>query len=128
MKNFLKTPLPEHEAQRWLYGNSNPQPLAGNRFAGKQDALAFVEQLYFSGAKAVYVRNIWDEAWRLESLGGPYATGLLVELPEKKEARQVLFEIFRREITKAFQDEMRIEDIEQASNDVGQVNLLFWWD
>ena len=72
---------PRYEALAWLESNPNPYALAGNRFTSTEDALIFVERLYEYGAVEVLVTGIYDEDWRIEAEGGPYADTLIVRLP-----------------------------------------------
>lgn len=102
-----------HEARQWFSTNKNVSPFAGNRFGKKENALAFVEQLYEAGAETVYVTGINNEA------GGPYADSIVLVLPSDKEKRKKLFEINRIEAEREGFDGMR---------DIGQKELFFWWD
>ena len=76
---------PQYEALAWLESNPNPYALAGNRFHSTEDAIAFVEMLYEAGAVEVLVTNIYDEDWRIEAEGGPYADSLIIHLPQDSE-------------------------------------------
>jgi hypothetical protein len=102
-----------HEARQWLSTNKNVSPFAGNRFGLKENAVAFVEQLYDAGAETVYVTGINNEP------GGPYADSIVVVLPSDKDKRKKLFEINRVEAEREGFDGMR---------DIGQKELFFWWD
>jgi hypothetical protein len=88
---------PRSEAAAWLQANPNPYALAGNRFASTAEALAFVETLYAVGAMEVLVTGVYDEEWRIELEGGPYADTLIVRLPSEPERRRALFEIVYEE-------------------------------
>lgn len=108
------------EAREWLTHNPNPWPFAGNRFAGPHEALIFVNLLYELGAVRVLVDNIFDEAWRIEENGGPYADTLIVELPEDVEARAKLHELHEVEIV----EKQGLELDRYLEEDT----LIFWWD
>lgn len=108
-----------YEARAWLRSNPILYAFAGNRFDSTAEALVFVGRLYDAGALEVWVTNIYDEAWRIEAEGGPYADTLIVRLPEDQGARQSLFEIANREA----QLEGFAPDVDQ-----GQDLLLLWWD
>jgi hypothetical protein len=108
-----------YEAREWLQSNPNESALAGNRFEGTADALAFVEHLYAEGAVHVSVTGISDEPWRIELEGGPYADTLIVELPADGSQRSVLFRICNEEAWReGFSPEL----------DSGQREVLLWWD
>lgn len=70
------------EARAWLTANPNESALASNRFGDTENAKRFIEHLYNMGAVYVGVFNIYDEPWRIESEGGPYADTLYVLTPE----------------------------------------------
>lgn len=107
------------EARAWLRANGQEAPLAGNRF-DKADALEFVEQLYAAGATRVVVAAncIRDDAAE-RKLGGPYADGIKVELPDDPGKRRALFEISNREAE---------EEGFDPEPDEGQRVLFLWWD
>lgn len=107
------------EARQWLYENKNPYPLAGNRFDGKKEAQTFVEELYQAGAVRVVVKVDYDEPWRIEKEGGPYADVLIVLLPQDRDARKRLFAVEAREAQREGFD---------PSRDTGQKHLFLWWD
>jgi hypothetical protein len=110
---------PRYEAVSWLESNPNPYAFAGNRFYSTEDALVFVKMLYEVGAVEVLVTNVYDEDWRIELEGGPYADTLIIHLPQDSEKRKKLFEISNDEaVREGFSPE----------RDVGQETLLFWWD
>ncbi len=109
-----------YEAREWLQTNANPSPFAGNRFSGREEALAFVEQLYAAGAAKVHVTDLHNEPWRTEREGGPYSATLVIELPTGPPQRQALFQIYNQEAedTGGF----------EPQNDTGQSELGMWWD
>jgi hypothetical protein len=110
---------PQFEALAWLESNPNPYALAGNRFYSTKDAIAFVNMLYEAGAVEVLVTNIYDEDWRIQAEGGPYADTLIVRLPQDTEKRKKLFEISNDEaVREGFSPE----------RDIGQETLMLWWD
>lgn len=113
----------EPEAREWLANNGNASLLAGNRFAGREAAQQFVETLYDIGAEGVYVSMIYNETWRIEKEGGPYATSLIVKLPKDKKVRQKIFAIA--------EEEARAEgflDDNESIEDRGEDEITFWWD
>jgi hypothetical protein len=110
---------PRYEAASWLESNPNPHALAGNRFTSTEEALTFVEALYEHGAPEVLVTGIYDEDWRIEAEGGPYADTLIIRLPPEVENRRMLFEIANEEATREGFSPVR---------DIGQDELLLWWD
>jgi hypothetical protein len=110
---------PRYEAKAWLESNSNPYAFAGNRFASTQEALSFVELLYEHGAVEVLVTGIYDEDWRIESEGGPYADTLIIRLPSDPRIRDGLFELANEEMSQEGFD---------PENDDGQEELWLWWD
>jgi hypothetical protein len=110
---------PRYEAREWLESNPNPYALAGNRFDSTEEALAFVEALYEAGAQQVWVTGIYDEDWRIEAEGGPYADTLIVRLPAKADARRALFKIAGEEA---------VREGFSPDRDTGQDELLLWWD
>lgn len=107
------------EAREWISSNPNTSPFAGNRFAGKQQALTFVDSLYHLGATSVFVSGILEEPWRIQKEGGPYADILIVQLPQDQQKRAALFEIANKEAE---------EDGFVPEQDTGQAELLLWWD
>ncbi len=110
---------PRYEARAWLESNPNPYALAGNRFTSTEDALIFVEKLYEYGAVEVLVTGIYDEDWRIEVEGGPYADTLIIRLPSEPERCHKLFEITNEEATReGFSPE----------RDMGQEEIMLWWD
>lgn len=110
---------PRYEAKTYLESNPNPYAFAGNRFASTKAALLFVELLYEYGAAEVFVSNVYDEDWRIESEGGPYADTLIIRLPSDPAARKDLFRLGN--------EEMRQEGF-APERDTGQDELLLWWD
>jgi hypothetical protein len=112
------------EAREWLANNSNPYPLAGNRFSGREEAQQFVESLYAAGATAVFVSMIHDEAWRIEQEGGPYAESLLVKLPDEATTRAKILAIAEEEM----RNEGFLEDDEGLEDKVSEESISLWWD
>lgn len=110
---------PKYEAKTWLEANPHPYALAGNRFASTKEAIAFVELLYEHGAVEVLVTGIYDEDWRIESEGGPYADTLIIRLPSDPSLREGIFDLVN--------EEARKEGF-VAERDIGQEELLLWWD
>lgn len=108
-----------YEARQWLADNAGPSPLASNRFGEKENAIAFVEQLYQAGARAVYVVNIMNDPQTIRDEGGPYADSLVVMLPEDKDKREKLFELIGAESRREGFD---------PDKDHGQKELFLWWD
>jgi hypothetical protein len=93
--------------------------LAGSRFASTEEAIAFVALLYEHGAVEVLVTGIYDEDWRIESEGGPYADTPIIRLPSDPSLREGLFDLANEEARKeGFVTE----------RDTGQEELLLWWD
>lgn len=86
------------EALEWLRRNHNPSALASDRFGETSNAIKFVETLYELGADKVLVVGIMDEPDRVEEEGGPYATSLIVELPNDKEKRDKIIEFYKKEM------------------------------
>jgi hypothetical protein len=109
----------KHEARAWLNQNKNDAPLASNRFESKAEALEFVNKLYESGAKKVYVTNVSYDQYEMKEYGGPYADSLIVELPKDKDKRAKLFAIHAAEV---------LEEGFSPERDRGQSTLFFWWD
>lgn len=116
MNNTSKNP----EAIDWLKSNKNLDPLAGNRFKNKAEALEFVEKLYEYGAISVSVSGIFDDEERILREGGPYADTLIVHLPLDQNNRKKLFEIFNKEIKR--------EGYDEILKDEGQKHVDLWWD
>ncbi len=108
-----------YEAQSWISRNQNISPLAGNRFSTKEEAIQFIEKLYEAGAEGVYVVNVYEDEMTLKDEGGPYADSLVVILPNEKEKREMLFNIYAQESKKEGFD---------SESDYGQKELFFWWD
>lgn len=108
------------EARAWIANNPNAigAPFAGNRFM-RQEALAFVDNLYALGAVRVDVTNIFSETWRIEQEGGPYADTLIVRLPDAATQRAAIFAVAAREASQ--------EGLERPV-DSGQDELTLWWD
>lgn len=120
MESFQNPP----EAREWLANNSNPYPLAGNRFGSQEEAQQFVESLYAAGAVTIFVTMIHDEPWRIEQEGGPYAESLLVKLPGAAEARAGILAIAEEEM----RNEGFLEDDERLEDKVTEDSISLWWD
>ena len=110
---------PWYEARGWLASNSNPYPLASNRFESAVAAGAFVDSLYALGADTVYVLNVQRDSESVIRENGPYADALLIRLPEEPRARAALVARVAREA--------RGEGME-PERDHGQRYLYLWWD
>jgi hypothetical protein len=110
-----------YDAREYLQANPNPHGFAGNRFRDNQDALQFVEQLYTLGATAIYVTSIYDEDYRIEEEGGPYADALDVAMPDDLETRRRLIEVYDRECDPQAWTQV-------AAENLGVAELVFWWD
>jgi hypothetical protein len=118
---FFKSSSPE--AKSWLQGNQNKYALAGNRFAGTEDAINFVNKLYSLGAVKVVISNdsIYNEKDRIENEGGPYADAVVVTLPSSETQKAELFEIFKKE---AISQGMEFT----PDTDVKNNKVFIWWD
>ncbi len=108
-----------YEAQSWIDRNQNISPLAGNRFNTKEESMQFIEKLYEAGAEGVYVVNVYEDEMTLKDEGGPYADSLVLILPNEKEKRKMLFNIYAQESKREGFD---------SESDYGQRELFFWWD
>ncbi|HLO13062.1 MAG TPA: hypothetical protein VK190_12710, partial [Pseudoneobacillus sp.] len=86
------------EALEWLKSNNNPSALASDRFGETVNAIKFVGELYEIGALKVSVIGILDEPERIEDEGGPYATTLIVDLPQDNERRIKIIEFYKNEM------------------------------
>lgn len=112
------------EAREWLQSNGHEAALASNRFRTTTEGLAFVEHLYFLGAKRVFIPRdslIADEE-ELIDLGGPYSDTLVVELASG---------IVSPEIEALFRKEGTIEGFDREKDPIPIFNerfLVFWWD
>lgn len=108
------------EAREWLAGNGHPMPLAANRFGEKEDAQAFVEELYAAGAVRVVVaaERIRDDEDELAE-GGPYADALRVQLPSEPGPRAAVLALVNAE---------EEEEGFDPSEDEGQDVAFLWWD
>ncbi|MBU8878881.1 hypothetical protein BGM26_07765 [Bacillus sp. FJAT-29790] len=115
-----------YEALEWLNNNNNPSALASNRFGETVNAIKFVEKLYELGAIKVNVIGILDEAERIEDEGGPYATSLIVDLPQDKEKRNKIIAFYKKEM-----EEQGIEEgegiLECNESKLNQDKLGFGW-
>ena len=110
------------EAREWLTTNGNSHPFAGNRFYDKQEALEFVNRLHDLGAVSVWLTNIYDETYRIQENGGPYADTLIVELPEREViARTAIYDIWHHEL----REEQKLDVTQYIENADA---LVFWWD
>lgn len=107
------------EAKNWLKNTRNPSALATNRFESTENALKFVEMLYETGAELVEVDQIFDESDRIQNEGGPYATALIVHLPDSPEMRTKLYEVFNQEA-----QEQGFDDFQ----DTDEKTVTLWWD
>ena len=115
-----------YEALEWLKNNNNPSALASDRFGENENAVQFVETLYELGALKVSVIGIFDEPERIEDEGGPYATHLIVDLPDDIEKRN--------KIIKFYKNEMREQGIEEGEgilewneSKLNEGKLAFGW-
>lgn len=109
-----------YEALEWLKGNNNPSALSSNRFGNTLNAIEFVDKLYDLGAVKVSVGGIFDEPERIEEEGGPYATSLMVELPNNPEKREKVIELYNKEAEELGYDKVKDYEITEI--------LEFWWD
>lgn len=112
------TPLAE--ARGWLAENAHPRPLAGNRFATRAEAQAFVERLYTLGAALVQVDGLFAEPERLGADGGPYADTLMVTLPPGAAERGGLYAVWDHELRE--RQGLALAPYLEADK------LVFWWD
>ncbi|MCM3115718.1 hypothetical protein M3610_10500 [Neobacillus sp. MER 74] len=114
------------EALEWLRHNKNPSALASDRFGETANAIKFVEKLYELGALKVNVIGILDESERIDEEGGPYATALIVELPQDSENRDKLIEFYKKEM-----EEQGIEEgegiLEWNESMMNEGKLGFGW-
>jgi hypothetical protein len=101
------------DALKWLRTNPNKHPFASNRFATKAAAIQAVKKIYAAGANAVSVAQIYDEPWRIEEEGGPYAATLIVTVkPQYQEGvKRVILSLAPNEF-----------------NRVGPETFRVWWD
>lgn len=118
----LEEDLITYEALEWLIGNNNLSALASDRFGETINAIKFVEKLYELGAVKVSVVGIWNEPERIEKEGGPYASTLLVELPNDTKKRERILKIYNKEIEENGFDED--EEFEGCNENI----IEFWWD
>ncbi|WP_066061401.1 hypothetical protein [Neobacillus soli] len=113
------------EALEWLTTNKNPSALASDRFGETANAIKFVEKLYELGALKVNVIGILDEPERIEEEGGPYATALIVELPQE-DKREKLIQFYKKEM-----EEQGIEEgegiLEWNESKMNEGKLDFGW-
>ncbi|MBE0368683.1 hypothetical protein [Pseudoalteromonas aurantia] len=118
---FFKSSSPE--ANTWLEENQNKHALAGNRFAGTEDAISFVNKLYDLGAVKVVISSdsIYKDKDRIEKEGGPYADAIVVTMPSSESQKAALFEIFKQEAIS--------QGIEfNSETDVKNNKVFIWWD
>lgn len=117
------------EAKKWLINSKNECALAGNRFGNTDDALKFVEMLYEKGAIEVSV--ICKTGMK------DYADALTVKLPQDKNKRNQLLEIYYDEMESELGplDEFLTssgfpkDEIEKIKEEILDSNILeFWWD
>ena len=76
--------MQESEALSWLLSNKNETALATNRFGGTANAIKAVRRPYAAGATRVEVDVMYDELWRIEEEGGPYADAIDVTFTKEK--------------------------------------------
>jgi len=121
LSNLKKIQSPEQpEALSWLQHNHSKFPaLAGNRFQSTLAAIKFVERLYAQGAKQVSIDNVYQEDWRIQEMGGPYADSLIITLPDTKNERIEIFKVVNQEYKK--------EGLGSIA-DTKQEQLALWWD
>lgn len=129
------------DARTWL--SDSRKMVAGNRFNGRDEALQFIDNLYWAGAFGVLVLASDDEI---------YADTLVAKLPDDADKRQRLFAIYNQEseqwhedfggeeleydvITKEIALELGDPTLEgewmlrdEPLKDKGQKTLTFWWD
>jgi hypothetical protein len=113
---MLITTHPPVEAREWLTGNPNESALATNRFHTTERALAFVEALYAEGATEVLV----DDPG-VDGSGEPYADTLLVRFRLTGETR------WRLEVFCAREGPGDVPPGDFVM-DVGQEEIMLWWD
>lgn len=87
------------EALQWLNATNNPAALASNRFDNTADAIEFVENLYELGATKVTISEacIYNSQEVIDEEGGPWADGLVVELPIESDKRDAVTAVLRKE-------------------------------
>ncbi|MED1466926.1 hypothetical protein [Bacillus salipaludis] len=114
------------EALKWLKNNKNPSALASDRFGETPYAIKFVEKLYELGALKVNVIGILDENERIEEEGGPYATALIVDIPQDEDKRDKLIKFYKKEM-----EEQGIEEgegiLEWNESRMNEGKLGFGW-
>lgn len=72
------------EALGWLDSNPQHSAFASAAFGDTNNALRYVEELYDAGATLIEVAEIHDEPWRIAQEGGPYASALIVTIPQRR--------------------------------------------
>jgi len=124
--------MTQPEALTWLLNNRNPSALATNHFQTTESAVGAVKRLYAAGATRVEVLVMYDEPWRIEQQGGPYADALDVTFP-KERVKEVLAVI--KSMEPEVPDENRnIEDFYESLRREIEANLNreytyhLWWD
>jgi hypothetical protein len=114
------------EALEWLRHNQNPSALASDRFGDTANANKFIEKLYELGALKVNVIGILDEPERIEEEGGPYATALIVDLPQDEDKRYKISKFYKKEM-----EEQGIEEgegiLEWNESMMNEGKLGFGW-
>jgi hypothetical protein len=106
------------KALEWLRAHPSAHAFATNRFPTTQDAIAFVEQLFATGAPDVTIDNVMllpSHDWL------PYADALMVSLPSDPRRRCDIFELIE---TVGRPD----EDAGALPSDQGQAVVRLWWD
>jgi hypothetical protein len=113
------------EALQWLRDKAAPKGFALNRFADKDEAVRFVEQLYQLGASRVFVPedSIRDYERLRRAVRGATSDSLVVVLPSDPAKRKALLEFYHTEAS----SEGLEEDTPEQSIVDGQC-LYFWWD
>lgn len=103
-----------YEARKFL---SKPNNTFGvNRFSGdKNPAIVFVSDLYKKGAIEVFITGINNYI----SEDQMNADSVIVKLPDEKEKRSLLFDIYNREL---------IHEGFEPENDKGQKEIKIWYD
>src|SRR5256885_13701919 len=111
------------EALQWLRSNGHEAALASNRFSSTAGAITFVEQLYASGARRVFVPadTIIDDEEEPE-LGGAYSDSLVIELASSQ-VPEALSRLYCHEAT------MEGYDLRHEPPPIIDGRYLFlWWD
>jgi hypothetical protein len=103
----------QYEAREFL--SKKKRIVTPNRFASQREAIELVDKLYSSGAKIVSITGIID----YKSEDDICADQMIIQLPEEKEKRAVLFSVCNEEIIKEGFD---------PEEDKGQKEIKLWWD